>query len=39
MPSSNEEHFKASSWKSPAIGRILLAGVAEGKAMQLLDFV
>lgn len=39
MPSSTEDHFKTNSWESPAVGKILLAGVVESKAMQLLDFI
>lgn len=33
MPSSTEEHFKANSWESLAVERILLAGVEECKDM------
>lgn len=33
MPFSTEEHFKANSWESLAVDRILLAGVEECKDM------
>lgn len=39
MLSSTEENFKANSWESLAVDRILLAGVEEYKDVGLLDFV
>lgn len=39
MPFSTEEHFKANSWESLAVDRILPAGVEECKDMRLFDFV